>query len=187
MKTSSKTAIAALVAASLGLAGLALPALAQGGMGAFYSQHPMFGSHGPMMGGMRGEFMGPVCAEDGARHLEHAFLRMAHRIDMTAAQETLFEALRAGALTAQTGFADDCEAARPGRTAEGRADVVDRFKAEIAIESARIEALRAILPDLEAFFASLTDAQKAELGAHGGWHHRDGFHHGAVRTPDGNG
>ncbi|MEO6395051.1 MAG: Spy/CpxP family protein refolding chaperone [Devosia sp.] len=110
-----------------------------------------------------GELLDLVCSDNGAERLEIAFVRLSHRLDITTTQQPLFDALKATALTAQTSFADTCTAARPAKDGTAAPDLVDRMKTRIAIDTARLEALNAVLPDFEAFYASLTDAQKALL------------------------
>ena len=123
----------------------------------------MHDGSGPGMGRGAGGILGLVCSERGAEALEIAFVRMAHRLELTDTQQPLFDALKSKALTTQTSFADDCAAARPDRTAQERPDLLEGFKARLKVEEARVAALTAVLPDFEAFYASLTDQQKADL------------------------
>jgi hypothetical protein len=104
-----------------------------------------------------------VCSPQGAEELEIGFVRLSHRLELTDAQQPLFDALKTSALTAQTSFADTCAAAMPDKSTDTAPDMIDRLKARIAIDTARLEALNAVLPDLEAFYDSLTDEQKANL------------------------
>ncbi len=108
-------------------------------------------------------FLGLVCSDRGAEALEIAFVRLSHRLDLAGEQQPLFDALRTKALTTQTSFADDCKAALPDRSAGTRPDLLDRLKSTLAIEEARLTALNAVLPEFEAFYGSLTDAQKDDL------------------------
>lgn len=156
-------AIAALVATTVGT--IALPVVAQDTTQAVARKgdreihrmvHRGAGPNG-------GAIVNLVCSDRGAEALEIAFVRLAHRLDLTAEQQTLFDTLRTNALTAQTAFADSCAAARPAADDTARPDLVARLKARLDIEQARLDAMTRILPDLEAFYASLTDAQKADL------------------------
>ena len=64
------------------------------------------------------------------------------------------------------------------------------MKAGLAIEQARLTALGDVLPDFEALFNSLTDAQKASLLPHHGMGRgmgRWGQHDGVGRNGDRNG
>jgi hypothetical protein len=158
-------ALAALVATSISL--VALPGFAQDqttpvAQKADREVHRMIMRDGPGPGRGHG-ILGLVCSDDGAEALEIAFVRLTHRLDLTADQQSLFDTFKTKALTTQTSFADDCQAAMPDRTADTRPDLLDRLKTGLAVDQARLTAMTAILPDFEAFFASLTDAQKADL------------------------
>lgn len=158
------TALAALVVAAVSLASLPVvaqeltPAANRGDR----EVHRIVIREG---GGPRGGagILGLVCSPGGAEALDVAFVRLSHRLDLTDAQQSLFDALRSKALTTQTDFADDCAAARPDRTAEDKPDMLERFKAGLAVQEARLAAMTAVLPDFEAFYASLTDEQKDSL------------------------
>lgn len=107
-----------------------------------------------------------VCSDRGAERLDVAFVHLSYRLDLTADQQTLFDALRTTALTAQTTFADACKSARPAAGDKQAPDMIASLKAQVAIDQARVTALNDVLPDLQAFFDSLTDAQKARLQPH---------------------
>lgn len=179
----SSHAIAALLATAMGL-GAALPALGDdprsaamywnGGPGRM-QMGPMGRNMGPGRGMMgpsammgAGAMMGPAgllglaCSQRGAEALEIALVRLSYRLDLTAQQQPLFDAFRAKALTTQTSFADACAAARPDRAA-GQPDFLARLKARLAIDEARLTALNAVLPDFEALYNSLSDAQRQLL------------------------
>jgi len=164
----SSFAIAALVAATLGL-GSVLPALAQDAVPTAARQ----GQNGPRhLAPDRG--MGPAgllmlaCTDKGAEALEIGLVRMAHRLNLTADQQKLFETFRTKALTTETSFADTCKASRPAIADGTRPDLLARLKAHVAIDRARLTALTAVLPDFEALYASLSDQQKADLMPHHG-------------------
>lgn len=112
--------------------------------------------------------LGLVCSDRGAEALEIAFVRLSHRLELTSEQEALFDAFKTTALTTQTSFADECQAAMPDRTADAKPDLLDGIKARLAIEEAKLTAMNEILPDFEAFYSSLTDEQKASLQPAGG-------------------
>ena len=161
------TALAALVVAALSLASLPVAAqdltpTANRGDREVHRTIIRDGG-GPGMGRGAGGVLGLVCSEHGAEALEVAFVRLSHRVELTDAQQPLFDALKAKALTTQTSFADDCAAARPDRTANERPNLLEGFKAGLKIEEARLAALNSVLPDFEAFYASLTDEQKADM------------------------
>jgi hypothetical protein len=158
-------ALAALVATSMSL--VALPALAQDTTSpsvtaakADRQVHRMVNRNaGPGRGGV----LNLVCSDAGAEALEIAFVRLSHRLELTAEQQPLFDALKARALTTQTSFADQCQTALPDSTGDATPDLLEILKARLAIEDARLTAMNALLPDFEAFYGSLDDAQKAGL------------------------
>lgn len=172
MKTTSR-AVAALLLTTISL-GAAVPALAQSSP----AVTPAHGPHGgqwiekhsdrPMIrlglgghGGMGGGLIALACSPDGAEMLDAFLLHLSYRLDLTDAQKPLYDALREKALTAQTTFAETCQAAMPAEGAD--VDALSRLKSSIAVDTAKLEALNSILPELEAFFDSLTDEQKAML------------------------
>lgn len=175
-------AIAALVVATVTVS--ALPAFAQdaganppppapaaqqdNGPGA----GPMGKGMGPMGRGMRNgglPMLALACSDKGPAVLDKMFDRTDKRLDLSADQQKLFETFKTKALTAETDFSDACRAARPDRSAEKRPDLLDRLKAGLTIDQARLTAMNSVLPDFEAFYNSLTDAQKHDLlPRHGG-------------------
>lgn len=163
-------AIAALVATSVGT--VALPVVAQDTTQAVARQgdHAI---HRMMPRGARsnGAVVTLVCSDRGAEALEIAFVRLAHRLDLSAEQQALFDTLRTNALTAQTAFADSCAAAQPKTADAASPDLIARLKARLDIEQARLDSMTGLLPDLEAFYASLTDAQKAQVLPQRGFRH----------------
>ena len=170
-------ALAALVATSMTL--VALPAFAQDTTTTPVAQkndrqiHRMVNRDaGPGRAG--GSILGLVCSDRGAEALEIAFVRWSHALDLTAEQQPLFDALKTKALTTQTSFADDCQAAMPDRTADAKPDLLEGLKARLAIEEAKLTAMNEILPDFEKFYGSLTDAQKADLMPRGFGQHDNG-------------
>ena len=201
MKTISTTAIVALMTATIGL-GVIAPALAQDAAAPATAQAQPADPAGAERGfrngpGMRhGGGMGLFNIERGAEAIEIAIVRLSHAIEMTDEQTVLLEALKTDALAAAAAFEAATDGLRPTPQAEGesaeRPDISERFDNRIALESARLDALKAVQPAFTAFFDSLTDEQKADLipergdrqnhmskqGDRGG--HRDG-HHGGQR------
>lgn len=191
-----KSFAAAALATTLGL-GLALPALAQDAAPTAARQWQN-GPHrfAPDRNAMPGRGMGAggwlmlACSDKGTEALEIALVRMDHRLDLSADQQKLFDAFRTKALSTATSFADTCKAERPAADAGAKPDVLDRIKAGIAIEQARLTALNEVLPDFESFFNSLSDQQKADLLPHRGpgmgmGMGRPGQHDGMGHKPDG--
>ena len=196
MKSLTTTALVAIVAGTIGFAALTPVAFAQ--------QAPNPGQPGQQMQGhmqMPGQFghnriermrnaRGPgnggllalVCSDQGAERAEIGFVRLAYRLDLTPEQQTLFDDLKSSALTAQTQFADQCEQPAAPASADAEPTMpnpVERLTAQIGNDTLRLELMEGLLPKLEAFYDSLTDAQKASLqpqrGRDGkGFRHRNG-------------
>lgn len=176
MKLITSTSVA-VIAATLGLGAMAPAALAQDqgpqagpGESARIEKFRFHDEDGPRQrgerGGMRGGLLALVCSEQGAERLEQMFVSLSYRLDLTAEQTPLFDALKTAALTAQTGFADTCATEVPaaGETA-GLPNPVERLQTRIRIDEARIAALSDVLPALQAFYDGLADEQKAKLDA----------------------
>lgn len=173
MKTLSRTAIVALLTAALGLTSLApsfaqdtTPPVAAGvqkdGPGHNRFQHKgQFPDGGPRRMEIRngGSFLN---FERGAEAAEIGLVRLSHRVDLTAEQQPLFDAMKTSVLAAATDFASAAEAARPAPDAE-KLDFAGRLDARIAVETAHLAALEAVKPSVTAFFASLTPEQQAAL------------------------
>lgn len=114
----------------------------------------------PMSGFMAGfGGMGRLCAPNNGKNLEATLSRVAQRIELNADQTEAFETFRAEALVAQTALADTCAQVKPGEDA----DLIDRLNAGQAIMAVRLEGMGDVLPSLEIFYDSLSDAQKARM------------------------
>jgi hypothetical protein len=175
MKRTTSLTLATLIVAVAATS--AAPALAQDspGNGQRQMRHELRGPGpgGDNRGGMiheeRGMMRGGgllalVCDEQGADRLEHMLLTVAQRTDLTAEQQPLHDALKTAALTAQSDFAAACAAARPAEGADvSSTDLADRLKARLDIEKAHVAALEGVIPAFEAFYDSLSDAQKQAL------------------------
>ncbi len=115
-------------------------------------------------GSGRFELVDLRCGTRAADRMDQRLDRIIDRLELTAEQEALYESFRTSALTAQTAFADTCATLRPA-TAEQTADIpVDPIAAiemRLKIDEARVASLAAVLPDLRAFYDSLSDEQKA--------------------------
>ncbi|GLQ08647.1 hypothetical protein GCM10007913_05790 [Devosia yakushimensis] len=173
MKTLSRTAIVALVTAALGLTSVA-PSFAQQtpaplaaeaqkdnpGHNRFQrpGQFPGFGPrHMEIRNG--GGFLN---FERGAEAAEIGLVRLSHRIELTAEQQPLFDAMKSSILAAAENFETAAKAARPAEGAE-RPDVTARLDTRIAVVTAQLSALEAVKPSVTAFFDSLTDEQRQAL------------------------
>lgn len=190
MKTISTSAIIAVMAATLGLTAIA-PAMAQTAAPtsqAETSQAFRPGHNGPQRGSGFGGFLN---IERGAEAIEVAIVRITHRLDLTAEQQSLLDTLKTDALAAAETFATATEGLRPSAPAEGqrpeRPDFAQALDTRIAIDGARLAALEAIQPAATAFFDSLTDEQKAQLtpqqGERGGPGKRGENQQGGPRQP----
>lgn len=166
MKTISTTAIIAMMTATLGLTAIA-PAMAQTAAPAPQTETSQAfrpGHNGPQRGAGFGGFLN---VERGAEAIEVAIVRITHRLDLTAEQQSLLDTLKTDALAAAETFATATEGLRPSAPAEGqrpeRPDFAQALDTRIALDGARLAALEAIQPAATAFFDSLTDEQKAQL------------------------
>jgi hypothetical protein len=120
-------------------------------------------------GGGRGGFAGLICSTDGATQLQTRLDALATRLTLTATQQPLFDAYRSAALAAQTSFADACATVQPAASA-AKPDMLKAMQDRLTTQKAEVAAMDSVLPSFEAFFNSLTDAQKALLtpaGEHG--------------------
>lgn len=114
-------------------------------------------------GGPRGGMLNVTCSDRGAEGIEHAFVSLSYRVDLTDEQKPAFDDLKATALGAQADFAETCSAAVDAVRANGDADMLQRMQTRLAIETARIEAMETLLPKFETFYNGLSDEQKASL------------------------
>lgn len=166
MKTISKTAIVALLTATLGTTAL-VPVFAQ----ETAPQPP----HAQQQGSFRHHDQGPserfsgglFNVERGAEAIEIALVRLSHRVELTSEQQPLFDAFKASALSAAEDFTTATEGLRPTPPAEGETpttpNLTERLDNAIALQTARLEALQAVQPTAKAFFDSLTEEQTASL------------------------
>lgn len=176
MKTISTTAIVAVMTAAIGLGAMA-PAMAQDA-GQIQVQRHMhqkgdgpdrqFGNDGGRRFGGPGLLGGLLNFGRDGEMIEIALVRLSHKIELTDEQKALLETFKTDALAAQADFAGVLDTIRPAAPAEGattpeRPDMAAQLDKRIALESAHVAALTAVQPSFEAFFNSLTDAQKAEL------------------------
>lgn len=179
MKSLTTTALVAIVAGTIGFAALTPAAFAQQGpnqgqpgqhmqgqmpgpFGKDNSNGRMRNARGP---GSQGGLLALVCNDNGAERAEIGFVRLAYRLDLTAEQQALFDDLKSSALTAQTQFADQCaKPAEPMANAEPTPpNPVERLTTQIGNDKLRLDLMEGLLPKLQAFYDSLTDAQKASL------------------------
>lgn len=176
--TASKAAMAIVVAA-ISITALAPAAYAAGpGRGGQDGQRGEMQAHrqgGQMMdrqmrgGRGGGQFLAIGCGPNAAERIETSLVSLGYRVDATAEQKTLLDALKTAALAAQAELATTCEAVMPAPAAANATtpaetpDMLERLQARLKIDEARVAAMTDVLPEFEAFFNSLTDEQKAAL------------------------
>lgn len=136
----------------------------QGGpMGGQMMDHQMRGGRGG------GQFLAIGCGPNAAERIETSLVSLGYRVDATAEQKTLLDALKTAALAAQAELATTCDAVMPAPAAADATtpaetpDMLERLQARLKIDEARVAAMSDVLPQFEAFFNSLTDEQKAAL------------------------
>jgi hypothetical protein len=141
------------------------------------------GHHGWMHHGDPAAFHANMCSDRYAR----AAAKLAYvdaKLDLNASQKPLFEAWKTSVLGSAKAGEAVCLAHKPDMahppTALERAAMMHKML------EARLAAMDAAQPSLEAFYNSLSAAQKAEVdhmgphrfgGDHGGWHHGPGDGH----------
>lgn len=179
MKTSTRFLLATALASVVGLT--MLPTAYAQNMGAPKDAPPMLqldtlgnnqgddgDDRGERRGGPRGErggIAGLICSTDGATQLETRLADLATRLKLTTEQQTLFDAYKTAALSAQTTFADTCANLQPAADARPATppDALTMLKNRQARQTAQLDALNAVLPSFEALYNSLDDTQKAAL------------------------
>jgi LTXXQ motif family protein len=186
MKFLTKAALAALLAGSIGVAGLVptyadsaapdnqtAPSPSQPSPGQPSAlPHPGRGFPGPW-GMWRGQrsmsarggspLLRLACSDRGTEALDLAFVRVKYELKLTAEQQPLFDTLHTAALADQKSFADTCKAAVDDGVAPGKKTLLDRMQTELALDSAKVTALSDVVPKFKAFYDSLSDQQKADL------------------------
>ncbi len=163
--------IALIVAAALVAAALFATATAQPyGPGSVFMGPGMM--TGPGMGGwmMGRRGSGGLCNPAASGFAEWRADRLAETIQLTDTQRVKFDEFKAASIKSG-------EAMRAACLADGPKTIVGRAEAMEKRMDAMLQAVRDIRPALEAFYATLTDAQKADLdsGLDRGrfWHWRD--------------
>ncbi|SFC88277.1 Spy/CpxP family protein refolding chaperone [Devosia psychrophila] len=202
MKTISKTVLVAMMTATIGLSAIA-PTFAQqaAAPAAQSEQQNNFRQHkqGPRGDGpMGGNVLG---FERGADAMEVALVRLSQRVELTAEQQPLFDTFKTKAMAAAIKFETATEGLRPTPPVEGETpaapNLAERLDNDIAIQTARLDALKSVQPAAKAFFASLSADQLASLtpqrpdrdggmpgggfGKGGPRHQGDNGHHGGQR------
>ena len=149
----------------------AVVAAAGGGM-AYANRGDM--PRGPMGPGRGGPMMDRLCGVDVAYRVGQIGDRLAGRLNLTDAEKVTFKDLEDTVTKALTDAKAMCAQKPDIATVTGRLD----FAATST--EARLTAIKAIQPKLDAFYASLDDGQKKILDGFGA-HHR----HGGMDQPNG--
>lgn len=100
------------------------------------------------------------CSTGAADRMDRRLDRIAERLELTEEQQALYETFRTSALSAQTAFTDSCATLRPANNGKP-ADPIAALELRLKIDEARVASFAAVLPDLRAFYDSLTDTQKS--------------------------
>jgi hypothetical protein len=189
MTRNGKFILAGVSAAAIGLA--AAGAVAHRG-GQWGHGHGGGFRGGPGLMGMAG-FAGPgfgkICRGDGAEMADHMMVRIEHKVKPAGEQQAAFQDLKAAAKTAAEKLRSACpkeETAEAGKEPPKLSPIerLDRTQAQL---EASLEALKAVRPAAEKFYASLSDDQKSKLNERGGrgWKHWDRRHGGKDTDKDG--
>ena len=169
MKTITRTALVALMTATLGLSAIA-PTLAQDAAPGQPQTRTGTDVRRDNDGqGPRGRMDTDdiINFERGEEAIEAAFDRLGQRLDLTSEQEPLFSEFKTAALAAAADFALAANELRTSPSAQGDIatlpDLTQRLQYRIAMETALLQALESVQPAAVAFFQSLSDEQKAQL------------------------
>lgn len=168
----AKLSIVLIAAASLLIAALLAAATAQpygpgvGIMGPGMMSGP--GMAGSWMTGRRG--FGGMCNPSATGFAEWRADRIAELVKLTDAQRSKFDDFKAASIKSAEVMRGACPADIP-------ATIVGRTEAMEKRMDTMLQAIRTMRPALEAFYATLSDEQKARLDSNAGrgrfWHWRD--------------
>lgn len=141
---------------------LMIPAVFALAMASSAASAQPFGSGPGMMGPgmMRGG--GPGCGGSG-RYMQWRTERLADRLKLTDDQRTKFEDFKTASSKAADAMRATC-AADVGTTMPGRMDAMEKRM------EAMLAGMKAVRPAFDAFYASLTEQQKAEFNSRSGRH-----------------
>jgi LTXXQ motif family protein len=154
----AKFRIVLIASAALGLAVLVGTATAQPyGPGAGFMGPGMMsgpGMMGPWMMGRRG--FGAMCNPGASGFAEWRADKIAELVELTDAQRSKFDEFKAASIKS-------AEAMRNARLTDVPETIVGRTEAMEKRMDAMLQAIRTMRPALEAFYAMLSDEQKAKL------------------------
>jgi hypothetical protein len=146
------------------------------------------------VGEMSSRHSGPsgfLTLDRGPEAVELALVRLSYALELTAEQQPLFDAFETAAIQAATDYAATMDAQPDDGTQPDPSTWLDT---QIAVQSARLNALQSIAPSATALFESLSETQlglltpqrpdRPNLGNNG---NRPGFGHPAQHPGMGNG
>ena len=117
--------------------------------------------------GNKSGFLKFACSDEAADKLDTMLSKMSEKFELTNEQEGLYDDFKTAALTAQTNFADNCSSPKADVAEKDDANIVMRLNVQRHNMAATVTALDEVLPELEAFFDSLSDEQKAAMKKQG--------------------
>ncbi|MCB9994396.1 MAG: hypothetical protein H6873_12160 [Hyphomicrobiaceae bacterium] len=178
MKRTSLSLAALLVTATLAMAGNATMAAAQSSDGGSAPQAAKNG-HGNKNGNNKGNGhkggggnggsiqIDFVCSDQGVDRIDAALTRIENRADLTDDQKPLFQAYSDAAKAAQDAFLAACQAPSDAAPAESDAPATpnpaDMLQLKADNLRAEATAIDSVIPSANAFFASLSADQLANL------------------------
>ncbi len=171
MTKHARTLIAATTFAALTFSTIASaqPFGPGGGSGGGWGPGSMMGP-GMMMGPGRMGGFGRMCSPAAAGFAEWRIDRLERVIKLTEAQRAKFDEFKAASAKAQETLRNGCPTEIPA-TVTGRMEMMEKRVEAMA------QAIRTVRPALEAFYATLSDEQKARLNSNTGpgrfWRWRD--------------
>lgn len=218
MKRNSKILIGGLALAAVGAASFSAVAGHRGHHGWGHGERGHgWGHHGKMgkygrhgrRGGMMGAGMRVVCRRNGAEKIDHMLVRIKHKVVVTEAQTPAYEEFANTVRGAAAKVKESCppkpeRRKRRGQAEDGATDQaatppkrpspIERLAHAETFMAAALEGIRTVRPAAEAFYATLSDEQKAKLtkrrhhkrwGKRGGRGHGKHWRHRGSRSDDG--
>jgi hypothetical protein len=157
-----RSGIVLFVSAALVVGSLSAPAVAQPGPGPGFMGPGMMsgpGMMGPGMMGRRG--YGAMCNPGSSGFAEWRADRIAELVKLTDAQRGKFDEFKAASIKSAEVMRNACQAEVP-ETIVGRTEAMEKRM------DTMLQAIRTMRPALEAFYATLSDEQKARLDSNYG-------------------
>jgi hypothetical protein len=157
-----RSGIVLFASAALVVSALSAPAAAQPGPGPGFMGPGMMsgpGMMGPGMMGRRG--YGAMCNPGSSGFAEWRADRIAELVKLTDAQRGKFDEFKAASIKSAEVMRNACQAEVP-ETIVGRTEAMEKRM------DTMLQAIRTMRPALEAFYATLSDEQKARLDSNYG-------------------